>query len=641
MNIIEIDGYTDLGITSTKKPFTTHLFWEHSTYGIFMVDSTDQTKLLKSTKARLLVDGSDWDIIDLSDNTNSYKIQAGWLDGVDLWLVMCDNDGTADDFEVCFIEMDDSDDCNPVAVSAGADINTVYAYDIFKIGANHYVMNRESRAATVLYVVWDVDAAFVEKANIGAGVPTINTYGLVTGNDFYFMASNAAAGGSVFMYLYDDTIPSITLRDSDLGTYQLSSVPNQLSLAYDGNNIIYFILDSGGLHYLGTYTIDTDTIAGSTTVQNIALMLDRNTASGVMEKAFHITEDKIYQLHPIILHQFHLIAVPDSDAVFIGITDNFLMNDDGDMWEYGDVSKYVTNCMVRRKDMSIPTAIIELTISYPVSTGMFIVIKDMFTTATVSSTEIIFEGYITDYIDDTIKICTLVSPARELNNIFPSGDYAGRSDEIITSLISTYCKYITAGTLSAGGAMGTITFYGDKPLSQILDDLALFDKFIWYLTPTGKLYYNSGAVDSGVDLLASNYIFDVKKLNGKRAINSVVITGAFISGVQVTSDGSHVDQPDIDLSGVNPFRRTHSHLDTNALCNTTATNILTRFGTQALLSTFGHVDITIGLIQEGETLTLTYSVGGVIIAETQFGIREINYDAFRGRAYYKVSDRII
>ena len=114
----------------------------HSTYGILLVDSTDQTVLLFSTIARLIVDGSDWDVVDLSDNTNSYKIQAGWLDGNDLWLVMCDNDGTADDFEVCYIELDDSNDCNPIAVSSGADVNTVYAIDIFKIGTDFFCTTR-------------------------------------------------------------------------------------------------------------------------------------------------------------------------------------------------------------------------------------------------------------------------------------------------------------------------------------------------------------------------------------------------------------------------------------------------------------------------------------------------------------------
>lgn len=156
--------YVDLGIVSAKLPFNTHLWWEHATYGLFLVDSTDQTKLFYSTD-----EGDNWSEVDLSDNDNSYKIQAGWLDGVDLWLVMCDNDGTADDFEVCYIELDDSNDCNHIAVSVGADANTVYAHDIFKIGTDHYVYNEEDRDAGDHYrVIWDVDAdPFVEKATLG------------------------------------------------------------------------------------------------------------------------------------------------------------------------------------------------------------------------------------------------------------------------------------------------------------------------------------------------------------------------------------------------------------------------------------------------------------------------------------------
>ena len=125
---MNINTYTDLGIISTKKPFNTHLFWEHSIYGLILVDVDDQTKLFISTNK-----GDSWSEIDLSDNANSYKIQSGWLDGNDLWLVMCDNDGTADDFEVCYVELDDSNDCNPIGISAGGDVNTYYVIDIFKI----------------------------------------------------------------------------------------------------------------------------------------------------------------------------------------------------------------------------------------------------------------------------------------------------------------------------------------------------------------------------------------------------------------------------------------------------------------------------------------------------------------------------
>ena len=121
--------WVDIGIESTKRPYKPNLIWEHATYGIIMVAMDDQTDLIISIDK-----GTSWSSIDLSDNTNTYNIQAGWLDGNDLWLVSCDNPG--DDFEVFFVELDDSNDCNPIGVSLGQDAGTVNVCDIFKIGTD-------------------------------------------------------------------------------------------------------------------------------------------------------------------------------------------------------------------------------------------------------------------------------------------------------------------------------------------------------------------------------------------------------------------------------------------------------------------------------------------------------------------------
>ena len=67
---------------------------------------------------------------------------------------------------------------------------------------------------------------------------------------------------------------------------------------------------------------------------DVCLMVDRNTAAGVLEKGFHISENKVYQLHPNAPHQLYLISTANSDALFIAITDNYLMNSDGDMFQF-------------------------------------------------------------------------------------------------------------------------------------------------------------------------------------------------------------------------------------------------------------------------------------------------------------------
>jgi hypothetical protein len=147
-------------------------------------------------------------------------------------------------------------------------------------------------------------------------------------------------------------------------------------------------------------------------------------------------------------------------------------------------------------------------------------------------------------------------------------------------------------------------------------------------------------VDTTKNFTEASAIYQVERMPLKRAINDVVITGGFVDGSQVTSDGSHTTPADIALKGINPYRKTHSHLDTNALCNTTATNVLSRLGTQPEVVSFTHTDATIGLMQEGETITFEYAGIGCTIASDQFGIRESVYDARIGKIQYMVSDRV-
>ena len=88
--IIEIcinHNYFDTGyilkISATPVyPFNTHLCWDHSTYGFIFVRHDDQTKLVITT------DKGETDLtnIDLTGVT-SKKIQAGWLDINNLWLL--------------------------------------------------------------------------------------------------------------------------------------------------------------------------------------------------------------------------------------------------------------------------------------------------------------------------------------------------------------------------------------------------------------------------------------------------------------------------------------------------------------------------------------------------------------------------
>ena len=259
---------------------------------------------------------------------------------------------------------------------------------------------------------------------------------------------------------------------------------------------------------------------------------------------------------------------------------------------------------------------------------------------------IIFEGFVDEFSDRRMQAVLLTSPAeKDLNSKFPSSDdvtepFSGRTDEIIVALIATYADYITIGTLSAGTAMGTITFGGEKSLKEILDEFSLIDGFIWYLTPTGVLYYNDGTVDSLENFTAASSIFNVDRAFGQRAVNRVDVKGGFVDGVQV--EGTVAEDVEAQqLVGITPYEDVHSHLNTNALCTTVNTAVLARYGVQPLIVPFSHRDATVGLILPGETVTFEYDLVDPNVASDQFGIRGVIYDVLLGVGRYKISDVLI
>ena len=271
--MVDCRRYKALGITNTKKPFTTHLWWEHATYGLYFVPHDDQTKLLKTINK-----GSSNTIV--TDQTQN--IQAGWLDGNDLWLLLCNtNEGggdldSDDNFTVIYIEMDNGDNVITIGSSSGADVGSVRAYDIFKIGVNFYVIEFERRIGpTYTARIYDVDTApFVLKAST-SGIWGRGTLGVVIGTKYYFI-SDEIVGPNITSYIYDDAIPSLT-RVLESTSRRISPNQNLRGIAYDGDDTIYAVITNAAqtLNLLSSYSISGGTwIWGSE--YNIALQLDRN-----------------------------------------------------------------------------------------------------------------------------------------------------------------------------------------------------------------------------------------------------------------------------------------------------------------------------------------------------------------------------
>jgi hypothetical protein len=633
---MEYNNYTNLGITSAKKPASNHLIVEMANGDLIMVDSTSTTDLIISDDK-----GANWDSVDTGDFTSGVlsrtnPIKAMWHDRGTTRLYYATLEAGAD-WEARVFYLDSGYNETQVGGAVTDDCDSV---DVFIMNSVLSIMKEDRGGGPMIYE-W-VDPNWVQADVLAADDLTDQSYMVVIdATNAYFYGDETVK--ELTMYHWSNA--AITAKDEIAG-YGLPA-DSQKAIAYDGNNLLYFIATKdadGNADYLMSYSISGDVIAEVCKL-DINIMLDRNTASTVNAKAFHSSNYEVYQLHPVINYRFYLIATPALSGAIVAITDNFLIASDGgatwEVWELEDVSGNVMSCIINHSYMNHPSATISLTNTYPLSKGYFIIIKDMYTSAGSSASANIFEGFVTEFSDRNIQDAILISPAkRDLDEEFPVGDYSGRTDEIIVDFIGEYCNYITEGTLSNGTAMGTITFAGDKSIREIIDEFSLTDKFIWYLTPSGAFYYNTGAVDTVENLTAASNISDVGKAYGTRAINYVNIKGGFVSGSQVSGTVAE-DIPDQQKVGRIPFERTFSHLDLAAQCTTTNTNVLSRYGKQPLIVKFIHQDSTVGFMQPGETITFEYSVTDPAISSDQFGIKTVKYNALNGTGHYTITDEVL
>lgn len=633
---MEYKNYTAVGNSGTKKPIHNHVLIETNSSGImYLADSANPKEFIKTTDK-----GENWGSTIINTVLTQYNIYILFHDKTNNFIY-----GVSDDRDITqsfeFWKVDLSDD-TPTYISEAATANI--ADILFSNGQIWWFVLNDVAGDLIFegYDIGDVGGQPQIQQNLGTiGARTFDiSFGVAVGtNDVYFFFK--WSDENVELWKADTNADTFTEVYDFGANSDFPDVIDQYGIAYDGSNVLTLILkDTGDANKMKQWAYNISGDSGTKAGQmNVSLMMDRNTVS-VPEKAFHLTEYKVYELHENT-SRLHLIAKPNTGEIIVGITDNFFITTTGDVWEYEDLESQVQGCIINYKDMGAFSATMTLLNTITVEKGMFISITDMFTTATVSANAIIFEGFVGSFTGRYIQTVQLISPAlKDLDEEFPSGDYSGRTDEIISSLLTDWADYITAGTMTNGIAMGTITFAGDKSLREILDEFAMTDKFIWYLTPTGVLLYNAGTVDSGENFTESSLIWNVTKLFGERAINYVNVKGAFVSGAQVSGTIAQ-DQEDQQIHGRIPFERTFSHLDLAAQCTTTNTNILARLGVQPVVVPFGHQDSTVGVIQVAETVTFQYNLTDPNISSDQFGIRNIRYNAKQGKATYRISDSII
>ena len=617
-------NYTDLGIVSNKKPVNTHLFIECSDGDLYLVDSGDDTEIYKSTDK-----GDNWTQPN-GDFSRGNNVVGMYYDRTNEYIYFVEK--TNDFYKI--VLNDDS-----ISTSNVLD-GSVLWYDIIIVGGVYTVFGFIDSAGNLFRGASSTTASYTFNLGVIGALTWDYSFGAVVG-DYYYYLFQWSNGNPLLYKQHQPNEGVATVLAEDCGAnLQIPSNFNQKGIAYDGNDILYFVLQDTGdsKYYLYTYIISTDTLT-KRGEYNIALMLDRSTATGILEKAFYLTEYKIYQLQTIST-QLHFIAIPDSDALFVGITDNFLMNNDGDVFEHEDqIGKIILfDCV--HKLMEAPHAVVTIKKdAILLEETMVMKFLDNYTTAGATSEGIMFEGKIISLGETPKQLIILESFSKhELREVKPSGDYSGRSDEILTSLLSGYCNYITKGTFSAGTAMGTITFGGEQSLEDIIDKLTYFENWVWYLTPTGALYFNDGTVDSVENLSESNKVFHALPRIVHEEYNKIKVRGAYVDGVQVESDW-YEDLESQQTTGVIEKILDFSFLDTAALCNICASNLLTRLALTPIQVKFNHQNGSVGFIQPGETITFEFESEGVTIASDQFIIEGVVYND-QSIGYYTISDEL-
>lgn len=629
-------NYTFIGTNgSGLKPLDTHLFIETNSSGtLYMVPSTATDSWYKSTDK-----GLTFSKINVTDNNN--RIRGAFFDRINDRLYYCEGD--TGELNAFWRYIDLTDDSittiySPIVVS----FNYRTGMDVLKDGATTYcVFSIEIGPDNVRMGVYDLGTAWL--GNIGT----------IGGRDYDYSYMVDTEGAYLwFVFEWDGGVDAgSTIWRWTKGTHTYTKFSNagatmnlptkdQRAIAYDGNDTLYFVLQDtdDSKFYLYTYEISTDTLT-KRGEYNIALMLDRNTVSGTLEKAFHLTEDKIYQIQKNTT-QLYLIAIPDSDAVFTGITDNFLINADGDIWEFEDQISLISSALLDHEAGEASKGIVTLL------KGSILITKNMimqfylnYTTATATSEEIVFEGLITNFTEEVLQSITLISPAKkEIKVILPVGDFTKDTDGLILQLIIDNNNYITEGTLSDGGDLGTIALGGVLTEETIFDGCAKFDGFIWYFDPTGQLFYNNGTVDSGVDYTQTNALSGVNISHVHEEYNKIKVRGGYVDGVQVESAW----QEDLESQqefGINERIFLISFLNTVALCNTAASNILTILAKDPLRVKFTIKDTTKGYIQVGETITFEYAASGKTVASDQFIITSATINKY-GDVRYTIASEL-
>lgn len=329
--------FKDLEITSTRKAQNMGLLAETNSSGtIYIVDSVSRDNIYKTVNKCL-----SWTLI--NDGVDHYPTGM-WHDRDNgILRVVYSYPGTSRRLRYKTIDLsnDSVTTVSTTDVDAG---NFLQPFDVFMVGSKVYALCRyiEWTAVDSIYI-YDItnDPAVLIDSLVYDNIANTPSWVVVVGTDVYFYFFKTANNSHLFKF--DENAGTLShLKDCGVNTD--SPVQALRAIAYDGSDLLYFVLDVSGTNYLYTYSISTTTLT-QLSEYNICLMLDRNCSNKVpneFEKAFDTTRNgttnlsRIWEIKPVKGGLIQLQTIYKTQNI-IAITDNYLMFANGAMYEYTDL----------------------------------------------------------------------------------------------------------------------------------------------------------------------------------------------------------------------------------------------------------------------------------------------------------------
>jgi hypothetical protein len=617
--------------SSSKKPENTHLVIETTDGDLYLVDSTDNTKIYKSTDKgenwSEIVD-EDYDITDLLYVSGSSRIYYCYVD-------------TSNVVYVRYIDLtDDSDsllNSYDLSTIAGITIDNSRTFYLFYRSSKVYLLlligvssaggnaiycfyynatDDSLSAATDSDCIFQLDSKNVDNAEC--------SYVITESSYFYFIYQQTNDVCKIKRNNYFDTWDSIDNIGSNLQI-------NQPSVAYDDDDLLYFVLydTSDSKNYLYSYSISGDT---STKIAqfDIALMLDRNNAGdepSPQEKGFEVSGTNIYQIVPRMGQVFKLQDISNSDDFTSGsyieaITDNYIFVNNGgtiEVWEFIDVSK--TLLSVYRCEHTIQDiAVAEIKGNLDWTANQILRLLD-------DNDVLAFQGLATEErgfgVDRNYRFEGLEAKDLQSNVAL---DYSDTATDVITIFkaaidqVDNYLYYDSG--LSTIGTTHK-TKFDDIPLIDVFIELADVIDGVWYIEPDGKVWLKAitGLSSSGIteDSTTGNIVsrVDYKRVNS--TYNYIHLYGKGY----VESDGDSKDEADIRTNGKEELIRYYPGCNDLTKLQAIATSLLSRDGVATAPLQIEFLRKSTNYQQVGEELNFKWQFVSILDTATDYIIEKM------------------